>query len=353
MKDFRSIALLSALLAHGALQPHPVIAAQADSKARLTAAEIQRLLDAGGRVRIPAGTYALEAPLLIGSNTLLEGDGNATVLVGRFDGPVIASRNYFTPDAAHAPRGYTRIRDLRIVGSGDPRHGGNHGILLRDFFSEIRDVTIEDVGGSGVVMTHHRLEGDPGSGTFVENRLEHVVVRGSHRTSFLLGEPGRPRFTDGYLYACVSHAKHPLDTHLQVGSGGGWRVSDFHGYGRATVNDGAVIYGGFRTKLRGVHLQNFRQRGLALLSSQESIFITDLSLDSDANADGAIGLFIGRNAEYQPAVHLAGFSVTKDHGEGKLLALVAARGVTLEMPSPVVLQGRQSRYVDAAPQGNP
>lgn len=305
-------------------------------------AALQQLLDAGSRVRIPAGEYFVSAPLLIDSNTLLEGDGNATVIHGRFDGPVIASRGYFSDRPEHAPRGYTRIRDLRIVGSMNPRHSKNHGILLRDFYSQVRDVTIDDVGGSGVVMTHRRADGSEPVGTMVENHLERVVVRGSRGPSFLLGEPGRPRFTDGYLYACVSHARHPLDTHLQVGSAGGWRIMDFHGYGRATVETGAVIYGGFRTKIRGMHLQNFRSRGLAMLSTQESVFISELSLDSDNNAEGAVGLFLGRNAAYEPTVTVSGFSVTKDSGDHELDAIRIGQGLRLDMISRMVLQGRNN-----------
>ena len=63
-------------------------------------ATIQAMLDEGGRVHLPSGQYRVTSPLMIDSGTRVEGDGNSTVIMGDFDGPILASRSYWDPDTA-------------------------------------------------------------------------------------------------------------------------------------------------------------------------------------------------------------------------------------------------------------
>lgn len=302
-------------------------------------AAIQALLEKGGRVHLPAGQYRVTSTLMIDSGTRIEGDGNSTVITGNIDGPILASRSYWDPDAAKELTGHVHIKDLSIVGGNDGTKQHNHGIVLRDFYSTVENVEIRDVGGHGVYLTASRRDGSRSDGTLVENRLVNVVVRGSHRTSFFLGERGRPQLTDGYLLACVSQARHPVDAHLEVGSAAGWRIVDFHGYGKATTKDAVILVGGFRTKVRGLHVQNFARRGLFLPNAQEAIFLDAISIDSDANEEGAHALYVGRNSGEAPIVYLNGLSITKDSGANPIAWAYVAEGARLIAPGGVALHG--------------
>jgi hypothetical protein len=302
-------------------------------------ATIQAMLDEGGRVHLPSGQYRVTSPLMIDSGTRVEGDGNSTVIMGDFDGPILASRSYWDPDTAKELTGHVHIKDLSIVGGNDGTKQHNHGIVLRDFYSTVENVEIRDVGGHGIYMTASRRDGSRSDGTLVENRLINVVVRGSHRTSFFLGERGRPQLTDGYLHACVSQARHPIDAHLEIGSAAGWRIVDFHGYGKAVTKDAIVLVGGFRTKVHGLHVQNFARRGLFLPNAQESIFLDAISIDSDANEKGSHALYVGRSSGRAPIVYLNGLSITKDSGANSIAWAYVAEGASLIAPGGVALHG--------------
>ena len=318
--------------------------ATGDGKADDTAA-IQQALDSGSRVFLPAGSYRVTRTLRLDSRTTLYGEGRNSIITGDFDGPILASRNYFA-DEKLAPQGSTVLRDFVIEGSDNRKFVNNHGILLRDFYSSLEHIEVRRVGGFGIFLTELRDDGSrASSGTLVENRIEHVVVRGSWRSSFYLGEKGNKKYTDGYLYSSISQASRNIESHLFIGSAGGWRIEDFHGYGKSMTQVGAEIVGAFRTKIRGMHLQNFGDVGIFLKSTQESVFLEGISLDSDSNSEGAYGIRIGRNADYLPRVQITSFSVTKDKGRNRLTALFVGSDTTVSLPSEIAIQGRESGKV--------
>ena len=315
--------------------------AKADGIADDTAA-VQTALDAGSRIYLPAGIYRVTQTLRFDSRTAIFGDGRNSIIKGDFDGPILASRSYFAKEGT-APTGWVVLRDFAIEGSDNGEFTQNHGILLRDFYSTVENIEIRRTGGHGIFLTAQRDDGrSAAQGTLVENRIKNVAVRGSWQTSYFLGERGNRKLTDGYLYSCVSQATKAIESHLFIGSAGGWRIEDFHGYGKITTITGAEIVGGFRTKLRGVHLQNFRDVGISFRSTQESVSLEGVTLDSDSNVDGAYGIRIGRNADYRPHVQITNFSITKDYGDNQLTALYVAAGSVVSLPSGIALQGHAS-----------
>jgi hypothetical protein len=166
-----------------------------------------------------------------------------------------------------------------------------------------------------------------------------VVVRGSHRTSFLLGERHGPRLTDGYLYDAISHARHGIGSHLEIGSAAGWRVIDFHGYGKAITREAVVLAGASRTVVRGLHVQNFSQRGLYLKDAGNAIFLESISIDSDANNGGAHAIYADRGVGQTPVIYLKGLSITKDSGSNPIAWGYIEEGVKLIAPGGIALHG--------------
>jgi hypothetical protein len=306
---------------------------------------IQGMLDKGGRVHIAAGRYRVSKPLVFDSRTRIEGDGNGTVIIGDFDGPILASRNYWDSASRMEPAGHVYVTDLSILGGNDGAKQNNHGLVLRDFYSTIANVTVRDVGGHGIYLTASRRDGSTGDRDLVENRLINVVVRGSRRTSFLLGERHGPRLTDGYVYGAVSHARHAIDSHLEVGSASGWRIIDFFGYGNAQTRDAVVLAGGSRTNVRGLHVQNFSRRGLYLTDAGNAIFLEAISIDSDANNSGAHGIYADRGVGQTPVVYLKGLSITKDTGSNPIAWAYMGEGVRLVAPGGIALHGNARNLV--------
>jgi len=125
--------------------------------------------EGGGEVHFPAGIYTMDAPLLLGDNITVRGDGPGAVLIAsdRFDEFLVQNKVYgdapdinlfFSPKSDYV--GMLNVRKARGVRvSGITLRGSREkvralmGVLVHDSEDvSIRDVTIEDCGSSGLVV---------------------------------------------------------------------------------------------------------------------------------------------------------------------------------------------------------
>jgi hypothetical protein len=191
-------------------------------------AAIQKALDRaqGGRVRLGSAAYAVSDTLLVPTSCTLDGAG-AVITSLAHNRPILASKAW----ATRAPvRGSTRISQLTLRGTG--RGPDQAGCILHDYWSEVADVQIENVGGRGLVFAEQTRDGDRPSSTLVENRVRNCIVRDARRSAFWFGEEANGKLTDGAVIDCIaSQHESAREPTVSIGHAAGWIVDGLHTYG--------------------------------------------------------------------------------------------------------------------------
>jgi len=127
----------------------------------------------GGQVRLPAGVYQIHEPIMIGGATTLRGDGPGTILIPseRFDaflrdnkvyGAASDVQVFFMPKPSHfgvlnvKDASGARISELAIRGNRENVRTVTGVMTANASDVLIRDVTVEDCGGSGFAVLASR-----------------------------------------------------------------------------------------------------------------------------------------------------------------------------------------------------
>lgn len=103
-----------------------------------------------GEVFFPAGTYAVTTLALTGKSCSLRGQGEASVIKGTTNAPVLDLTGYLSP-ADMKTRRY--MRDFAIRGDNTSGHTGNHGIYAPSTVAmTFADISTAETGGSGLYL---------------------------------------------------------------------------------------------------------------------------------------------------------------------------------------------------------
>lgn len=200
---------------------------------------IQAALDALGEfgsLFIPEGTYKITATLLYPSRCRVYGPGliNQTTL----GLPALASRNWVSA-LNEAPTGFAKL-DVKVKTVAG--NAAAHGVILRDFFSEVSAVC-EGTGGDAVHVTHLNDVGATTGvgGSLVENRFPVIDARDHGGYALFAGPSGNNKLTDGYIGHIYARGNGGPG-HVFIGSSAGWQVGKIHAYGTCTGS--SVTYDG-------------------------------------------------------------------------------------------------------------
>lgn len=258
----------------------------------------------GSALSLAGRSYAVSAPLLVPSGTIVDGMG-AVICMRADDRPVLASRAYMQ---AAPLRGRTRIANLRIEGTG--RGAGQDGIVLHDFWSEIADVEVFGVGGRGIVLSAANRAGQPVSSTLVENRIRRVAVRGSGGTAFFLGEAANGKLTDGELTDCIAMLGEAVrEPALFLGHAAGWSIRGLHTYGGRP--DVAIeVVNAYFTRLSDIYCESFARTALNLRQVQTHVAASGLQLVAERPDANAAFIALSAHRDFPaPAVSLSGIGL--------------------------------------------
>ena len=297
---------------------------------------VQAALDhAGGASVLLAGRiYATSAPLLVPSGTTVQGFG-ALIHARADDQPVLVSQAW--ADGHGAVRGRTRLAGLRLAATG--RGSRQDGIVLHDFWSEIIDCEVDDVGGRGIVMTASNRQGVPIASTLVDNRVRGCVVRNSGGACFFLGEPANGKLTDGELSDCVGMLRDGASASVvTIGHAAGWSLRNIHTYGGRP--DVAVeVRQAYFTRIAGLYIEGFARVGLALAAVQTNVTVADVQIVGVRLADKAAFIATSGHRDYPaPLAVFATTVLTNLEGQGGV-ALLNEGGRVRIAGSPILTAG--------------
>lgn len=288
-----------------------------------------------GTLRWPSGVE------IVGSGTVhtrLVSDGT--------NGPILASKSWFAADA-HAMVGNGALRHLTIRGSNDQNKTAQRGVLLRDYWSVIDDVLVEDTGGPGVEFTH-RDDAGVAVASLVDNALHRVRVHNCRALSaVLLGETDNPALTDGHIHDLRIWG-HRTGTHtgvhLFIGHAAGWQVTKVHtfAFGTATVppTTGIHLHRPWNAYLGELYIENAALTGIYAVAGTGPTTLVGVRFIADSLGTGGSALFVDRvGASDAPIVRLDGLQVLKSAATPAVRAVSAGAGTTISVIGPPDITG--------------
>lgn len=235
---------------------------------------INALPASGGAVRLSAGTYTLNARLLLPSKVTLLGAGmGITILTQTTAGtPVIVSRNWVSATSASAA-GSTHIADLTVYGSTGT---SAHGIILRDFYSSINNVSIYDCGGHGILITSDNDAAATVSGTLVENHFDNIDVHNCKGWGFYNQSQGA-KLTDSRL-GRINVDGVASTGGVKIESAAGWSIGHIHAYGTFT-GEAVNLSGTWNTWLGSAQIEpGWTGYGLHIPDMQRGLHLGEIAI---------------------------------------------------------------------------
>ena len=256
-------------------------------------AAIQAALDSGAkRVYIPSGTYIVTASVRIPSEITVYGDGtDKTLISSAFNGPIIASKNYFASEGI-SPSGDVLLSEFSIA--GDSTGSNQVGILLRDYYSLIEKVNVYNTLSRAIEFTALNDAAVAVSGTLVNNRIK--TIRTSGAGPVYLGADGNGKLTDGVIDDAIIgiHASSPYA--LFIGQAAGWFIDKIHTEGNTATENSVRIVAGFHTHVGSIYCESggvASKPVVALTNVQQKVMIASLSIR--LSATNSIGVFAERS----------------------------------------------------------
>ena len=314
----------------------------------------------GLSMHIPSGTYELKNTGYLYSKVTYVGDGDKSrIQQTTVNAPVLASIDYISTAGGPSPTGRCNIRDLLIYGSTSVG-SGNHGILLRDYYSNIENVRIYSTGGDGIRITDEDNAGSAVSGTLVENRIERCSVYGAAGHCYYLGDDNNNKITDGWLIDCIASTSATSPRHLFIGSAAGWTVNGLHTYGTAPTDESIEIRNSYHTNVDNVYVECYASGGTAnaigFYATQRALAVSNVTVKAEVASTAAIS--IGRSGSLSPYVTISGLTVVNSSAAAVTGVETNSATITVQMgPATFANTGAGSitkysgsgiRYVDDA-----
>jgi hypothetical protein len=254
-------------------------------------AAINAALLASRRVYVPPGTY-LVTTIMVPSLTTFAGAGEgATIIKSVGDAPIVVSRNYVSSTGA-STSGRTIIRDMTILGSANIAHTAQHGVILRDYYSTLRDLKFQDIGASAIKMTHLNDAAQSVGGTLVQNRMFNIQCTDIYgAVAIECGSDNNGKITDGVAYDIdLDHAGSSSQIGFFVGSSAGWKVTGIHTYGGNVPAEAIKMRFCDRTVVRSCYIESYLTNALLVhAASGASCFVDEIiALAADAAHDSRV-----------------------------------------------------------------
>lgn len=218
----------------------------------------------GGSVQLPAGTWWVNATLLVGIGVNLRGQGQTETIIKVTSGAdlpaVIASKEWYNSSSASSVAA-CYVQDLQVDGNASNQLGGTgYGVILMNYYGEIRNVKAVNTYGDGLGFARSRRDGTTLSNGLSEPIIEKckVVNAGGHAI-FTIDPAGADRIADGkvrhnFVYGTGAVAG---DSHaIALAHSGGFTVHDNHTYG-FTGDHAIELLGCFATVVTENYVEHF------------------------------------------------------------------------------------------------
>lgn len=265
---------------------------------------IQAAVDAlgagGGTVQLSPGNYTISgAPISLPSKVTLVGAGKDATRITQTTAstPAIVSHNWLAASGA-SPGGNTHVRNLAVFGATG---AGAHGIVLRDFYSSIIDVSVYNCGGDGIHATCYNDADAAASGTLVENRFDRIDVHEAKGIGFYNRSSGSS-LSDGYLGHINVDGGSPGSGGLagvRIEGSAGWTIGHIHAYGAFTA-EAVRIVGAWNTTWHSAQIEEgWTGYGAILASVQRGIQIGTLNIACNDRA-GETALLAEKSGSLNP-----------------------------------------------------
>lgn len=230
---------------------------------------IQTALDAadtagGGSVQLPAGTWWINATLLVGIGVNLRGQGQTETIIKVTNSAnlpaVIASKEWYNSSSASSVAA-CYVQDLQVDGNASNQASGTgYGVILMNYYGEIRNVKAVNTYGDAIGFARSRRDGTTLSNGLSEPIIEKckVVNAGGHGF-FTIDPSGSDRIADGkvrhnFVYGVGAVAG---DSHaIALAHSGGFTVHDNHTYG-FNGDHGIELLGCFATIVTENYVEHF------------------------------------------------------------------------------------------------
>ena len=252
----------------------------ADDYAGLAAASAAAI---GGALYIPEGNYYVTNTIPLYSKTTYYGDGeNSTIITqDSVNAPVLASTGYLD---GSSPTGNCVIRDMRIVGGTG---AGNHGVVLRDYYSTIEGLRVINTGGDGIHVTTRTSGGVEVGGNLVENRIINVNLTNAAGYGIYAGEYDNNKLTDGFIQNVTINVSATTIDGIYIGSSAGWVLDGIHVYDTPLQN-GIRIANSYHTNASNIYIEAFTSSGLYAPRTQRALALANINIRAEVAGAPAV-----------------------------------------------------------------
>lgn len=273
------------------------------------------------------------------------GVGHTRIRSDGSNAPILKSKNMFTGDAqAGNMQGRCRVHDMRFIGSNDQTKSAQHGIVLRDFFSEIYDCEFEGCSGSAVVMTQLN---DAGVSTAVgvNNQVRDCqIYQNRGLVALQLGNAGATAMTDGLLSnVYVNTARTGSNAGYEpvvVANAAGWMIDRVHTYSYHPTVTGLVnphtavhLVKPYHTKVRDLYVEQWTNAGM-YVEGGALLHVQGMSAICETAIAAATALYVDGSATLgNPVVDLQGLGLSKATGTQAIFAVTAANNASVNVAS--------------------
>lgn len=240
----------------------------------------------GGIVYFSKGIYLITEDIKFLSGQEIYGEGYQSRIKQTGNFPCLTSKNYYSSSGASAS-GRCYIHHLVLDGNSQNNSNAD-GIRLRDYYTTIDNLRIENVGGHGIFFTVNDDLGNPTSGTLVENKVTNCFVFQPVGIPYYLGEQSNNKLTDGILQNCYSITTLTSPHSVYIGSSAGWFIENVHTYGAHTKNTPFVAANAFYTNVNNLYIEREGQNQVALgfPSIQKGLNLNNIAIRYESSIDG-------------------------------------------------------------------
>lgn len=254
---------------------------------------------AGVELILSAGEHTLTDEFLFDSRQSIRGIRGVTSLIQTTPGKaVMRSKNQIE---SGGPKGHSNLSDLQIIGESTSPE--SHGIVMRDYFSYLKDIRISRTGGDGVHITNLDTSGQDTSGTLVNNRIQGVDVYSTKGWGIWIGESDNNALTDVRLSDVYIDLASGAKGGIYGGSSAGWEINNVHIYGQ-TAPVAILLVNGYHTTLSNIYIESaWSDAAIRFSKLQRSINMDNLVI-TGSQTSGAKAIDLASKSSWSPSVEV-------------------------------------------------
>ena len=307
----------------------------------------------------PSGDIRV-SQILWPSRTEFVGAGKAhtRILSDGSNASIIKSRNLLTGDShSGVVLGRSSLRHMLIRGSDDQTKSNQHGIVLRDYFTDIHDVEIRNTGGSAIRQTNTADNGTTDQ-TGVNNRFYNLEVydcRGI--TPLMLGPAVDEGWSDSYLVnVFVGMARRGAGadvghTGIYIGNAAGWFIGRVHTYTWHDTLTGLVVPQAamhlrkpWHTQVSGMYLEQWSNTAI-YVEGGGLVSLDRINVWAEDAATGSSAIYVDSGPLAEPLCEIRGLGISKSSNTRTGYAVTSSNNSRVNMIGPPSVEGAQAGTV--------